>query len=153
VIEDLDGTTVEPARRGHVLALSAATAAIAIVLLIALVLPPAPVSITPQGASPSPSARADSVMPNVWGPTTFSFGSGTTSHLDVNVKLVIECADGRRIDAPYYLVFEGNGQVMAVPLGASTARPVPVVVDRGSGRLTASCATSNVRVPSTNRRR
>lgn len=152
MIEDLDGTTVEPARRAHVTALSAATAAVAVVLLVALVVPPTPVSVMPEGAPlPSPSASAGPGRTIVSGPTMFlrssppSFQSGATSPLGVNVKLVSECTDGSRIDAPYYLVFEGDGQVMAVPLEAGTTRSVPV--DGGTGRLTVSCAASRDRVP------
>jgi hypothetical protein len=70
-------------------------------------------------------------MTIVTGPTMF-FRSGTNLPTDVNVKLVSECADEAQISWRY-LVFEGNGQVMTV--------------DRGSGWLTVSCATSTIRVP------
>lgn len=160
MIEDLEGATVEPARRGHVLALSAATAAISLVLLVALVVPPASVSVTPQLASPYPGASTNLVVPHIWGPTIFlgsnpPFTQSRTSPLDVNVRMVVECADGTRIDRPYYLVFEGNGQVMAVPLDARTERSVPIAasVERAPSPLIVSCATSGDRVPQTNRRR
>jgi hypothetical protein len=140
VIEDLEGATSEPTRRPHVVVLSGGVAIASLVLLLALVVP----------------APAD---PIVTGPTMFFqagppyFRSGTTSPSDVNVKLVSECADGTQIN-PRYLVFEGNGQVMAVPLDASTARsPQFTPVDRGSGWLTVPCATSTIRVPRIDRRR
>ena len=72
----------------------------------------------------------------------------------MNVKLVSECADGTKINPPYYLVFEGNGQVMAVPLDPRTAAsPQFTSVDRGSDWLIVSCATSTYRVPRIDRRR
>jgi hypothetical protein len=144
VIEDLDGATVEPTRRGHMLVLSAATAAISLILLVAIVAPPATVSVVPQRASLSASPGPGPAMPIVWG----------NPPLGVNVKVVSECADGRPIDRPYYLVFEGNGQVMAVPLDTRTTQVVPFTpLDRGASRLTASCATSRDRVPRIDRGR
>jgi hypothetical protein len=113
--------------------LSAAVAAVSLVLLLALLVP-AQRGLAPQAASPLPSARI--------GPLTILSGP-TAAELGVNVKLVSGCADGIRIVPPYYLVFEGNGRVMAVPLdgGASgetnfVARAPDVYI--GSG-LTVSC--------------
>lgn len=160
MIQDIEGATSEPARRGHVIALSAATAAISLVLLVALVVPLERVSVSPQATSLAPSASAGPMMTIVSGSTIPSgsalppFRSGTISPLGVNTKVVMYCADGSRMDPPYYLVFEGNGNVMTVPLEASTTRSVPVAsVDRGSGWLTVSCATSDARVPRIDRRR
>jgi hypothetical protein len=158
VIEDLDGGAPEPSRRGHVALLSAAVAAVSLVMLFALIVPPE-LGVAPQAASPLPIDSAAPVMTIVSGPSLVLpwerySQSGTTAPSGVNVKVVSECADGSRIDAPYYLVFEGNGQVIAVPLDASTARsPQFTPVDRGSGWLTVSCATSTIRVPRIDRRR
>jgi hypothetical protein len=143
VIEDIEGATSEPTRRRHVVVLSGAVAIASLVLLFSWVAPPE-FGSDRQAASPAPSASAGPAMTIVTGPTIFfpagppSFQSGTTSPSGVNVKLVSECADGTQISPPYYLVFEGNGQVM---------------VYRGSGWLTVSCATSTIRVPRMDRRR
>jgi hypothetical protein len=133
----------EPSRRWHVAALSAGVAAVSLVLLLVLIAP-TELGVPPQAVSPLPSVSA--------GPPYFQ--SGTTSPLGVNVKLVSECVNGSRIDPPYYLVFEGNGQVMAVPFDASTARSVQFRADdEASGAFTVSCATSSIRVPRVNRAR
>jgi hypothetical protein len=146
VIEDIEGAMPEPTRRRHVVVLSGAVAIASLVLLFSWVAPPELV-LTRQAVSPAPSATGGSAMWIVAGPTMF-FRSDTNSPSDVNVKLVSECADGTQIN-PRYLVFEGNGQVMTVPLDASKApSPQFVSVDRGWGWLTVSCATPTmIRVP------
>lgn len=142
MIEDLDGVTTEPARRLHVVALSGALAIASLVLLF-LWVAAQDLGMTRQAASTAPSASAGPAMTIVTGPTMFFqagppyFRSGTTLPSDVNVKLVSECADGTQTSSRY-LVFEGNGEVMTVPFTS---------VDRGSGWLTVSCATSTIRVP------
>ena len=160
MIEDIEGAATEPARRWHVVALSGAGAIVSLVLLLSLITPAAPGTL-PQAASPAPSADASPAATTiVTGPTMFIstgppyFVSRTILPPGVNVKLVSECADGTKINPPYYLVFEGNGQVIAVPLDARTAAsPQIASVDRGSGWLTVSCATSTFRVPRSDRRR
>jgi hypothetical protein len=158
VIEDLEGATPEPTRRRHVVVLSGAVAIASLVLLFSWIAPP-DLGMTRQAALPGPSASAGPAMTIVTRPPMIlqsgpvDFRSGTTSPSGVNVKLVSGC-DGTEISRPYYLVFEGNGQVMTVPLDAS---PLPspqfISVDRGSGWLTVSCATSTTRVPRMDRRR
>ena len=159
MIEDIEGATSEPPRRRHVVVLSGAVAIASLVLLFSWIAPP-DVGLTRQAASPAPSANAGPAMTIVTGPTMIlqsgplDFRSGTTSPAGVNVKLVSGCADGAQINRPYYLVFEGNGQVMTVPLDASPPpSPQFISVDRGSGWLTVSCATSRILVPRIDRRR
>ena len=142
MIEDIEGATSEPPRRWYVVVLSGAVAIASLVLLFSWVAPPE-LGMTGPAASPAPSVSGGQAMRIVTGPTIFfpaapNFRSGTTSPSDVNVKIVSECADGTQTNPPYYLVFEGNGQV---------------VVDRGSGWLTVLCATSTLRVPRMDRRR
>jgi hypothetical protein len=159
VIEDIEGATSEPSRRRHVVVLSGCVAITSLVLLFSWVAPPE-LGMDRQAPSPDPSASAGPAMTIVTGPTMFFpagpsyFQSGTTSPSSVNVKLVSECADGTQINPPYYLVFEGNGQVMTVPVDVSKPpSPQFISVDRGSGWLTVSCATSTIRVPRMDRRR
>lgn len=158
MIEDIEGATSEPARRRHVLVLSGAVAIASLVLLFSW-LTPSELVMTRQADSPAPSATAGSVTWIVTGPTLFvaappQFQSGTSSPSGVNVKVVSECADGTKINQPYYLVFEGNGQVMTVPLDVSKATsPRFISVERTSGWLTVSCATSTTRIPRMDRRR
>jgi len=149
VIEDIEGATSEPTRRRHVVVLSGAAAIASLVLLFSWVAPPE-LLMTRQAASPASSAGP--AMMIVTGSTMF-FRSGTYSPSDVNVKLMSECADGTQTNLRY-LVFEGNGHVMSVPLDASKApSPQFISVDRGSGWLTVSCATPTTRVPRMDRRR
>jgi hypothetical protein len=61
VIQDLEGATSEPSRRGQVLALSAAVATASLVLLFALVAPHH-VDTGPLAAAPAPSATAGSMV-------------------------------------------------------------------------------------------
>jgi hypothetical protein len=151
VIEDIEGATSEPPRRRQVVVLSGVVAIASLVLLFSLVAP-RDLGMTRQAASPAASANPGPAMTIVTGSTMF-FRSGTYSPSDVNVKLVSECADGTQTN-PRYLVFEGNGQVMSVPLDASKApSPQFISVDRGSGWLTVSCATSTTRVPRMDRAR
>ena len=142
MIEDIEGATSEPPRRRHVVVLSGAAAIASLVLLFSWVAPPE-LGMTGPAASPAPSVSGGPAMRIVTGPTIFfpaapNFRSGTTSPSDVNVKIVSECADGTHINPPYSVVFEGNGEVM---------------VYRGSGRLTVSCATSTIGVPRIDRGR
>ena len=159
MIEDLEGAAPEPTRHWHVVVLSGAVAVASLVLLFSWVAPPE-FGMNRQAASPAPSASAGPAMtivtrqPMILQSGPLDFRSGTTSPSGVNVKLVSGCADGTQINRPYYLVFEGNGQVMTVPLDASPApSPQFISVDRGSGWLTVSCATSTTRVPRMDRRR
>ena len=166
MIEDIEGATSEPTRRRHVVVLSGAVATASLVLLFSLVAP-SEFPVTRLAASPATSATAGSAMWTVTGPTMFlQTGPSVWAPPGVNVKLVSECADGAQINSPYYLVFEGNGQVMTVPLDARTASspllapsPLVISVDRASRTwaelvpLTVSCATSTTRVPRMDRRR
>jgi hypothetical protein len=153
VIEDIEGATSEPTRRRHVVVLSGAVAIASLVLLFSWIAPP-DLGMTRQAALPGPSASAGPVMtivtrqPMILQSGPLDFRSGTTSPSGENVRIVTGCADGTQISRPYYLVFEGNGQVMTVPLDASPP-PLPqfISVDRVSGWLTVSCATSTIRVP------
>jgi hypothetical protein len=159
VIEDIEGATSEPTRRRHVVVLSGAVAIASLALLFSWVAPPELV-MTRQAASPAPIASAGPVMtivtrqPMILQSAPLDFRSSTTLPTGVNVKLVSGCADGAQINRPYYLVFEGNGQVMTVPLDASPPpSPQFISVDRGSGWLTVSCTTPTARLPRIDRRR
>jgi hypothetical protein len=157
VIEDIEGAASEPTRRRHVVVLSGAVAIASLVLLFSWVAPPGLV-MTRQAAVPSASAGPRMTIvtrqPMILQSGPLDFRSGTTSPSGVNVKLVSECADGTQLNRPYYLVFEGNGQVMTVPLDASPPpSPQFISVDRVSGWLTVSCATSTIRVPRMDRGR
>jgi len=83
--------------------------------------------MTREAASPAPSATAGSSMWTVTGPRMFlQTGPSVWAPPGVNVRLVVSvCAEGAQINPPYYLVFEGDGQVMTVPLEARTA-PSPL---------------------------
>jgi hypothetical protein len=159
VIEDIEGATAEPTRRRHVVVLSGAVAIASLALLFTWITP-LDLGMTRQAASPAPNANAGPAMtivtrqPMILQPGALDFRFGTTSPTGVNVKLVSGCADGTQINRPYYLVFEGNGQVMTVPLDASPPpSPQFISVERGSGWLTVSCVTSSTRVPRMDRRR
>ena len=159
MIEDIEGATSEPPRRRHVVVLSGAAAIASLVLLFSWIAP-TDLGMTRHAALPAPGASAGPAMtivtrqPMILQSGPLEFRSGTTSPSGVNVKLVSGCADGAQISRPYYLVFEGNGQVMTVPLDASPPpSPQFISVDRGSGWLTVSCATSTIRVPRLDRRR
>jgi hypothetical protein len=159
VIEDIEGAAPEPTRHWHVVVLSGAVAIASLVLLFSWIAPP-DLGMTRQAALPGPSASAGPAMtivtrqPMILQSGPLDFRSGTTSPSGVNVKLVSECVDGTQINPPYYLVFEGNGQVMTVPVDVSKPpSPQFISVDRGSGWLTVSCATSTTRVPRMDRRR
>jgi len=154
VIQDLDGATPEPTRRGHVVALSAAIAAVSLVLLVALVVPPSIPSTSPQ--APAPSASGGPVMTIASGPTMFLL-SNTPSQLRVDLTREILCADRARLNPPYHLAFDlRTGAIVAGRFDDDeTRRPVSVtlVFDGGSGWLTVSCATSNVFAPRIDRAR
>ena len=165
MIEEIEGATSEPTRRRHVVVLSGAVAVASLLLLFSWVAPTALV-MNRQATSPAPSATAGSAMWIVTGPTMFlQTGPSVWAPPAVNVKLMSECSDGAQIN-PYYLVFEGNGQVMTVPLDARTApsplltpSPLLISVDRASRTwaelvsLSVSCATSTTRVPRIDRGR
>jgi len=166
VIEDIEGAASEPMRHRHVVVLSGAVATASLVLLFSMVAPPEFV-MTREAASPAPSATAGSSMWTVTGPRMFlQTGPSVWAPPGVNVRSVVSvCAEGAQINPPYYLVFEGDGQVMTVPLEARTApspltpSPLLISVDQASRTwadlvsVTASCATPTTRVPRMDRRR
>ena len=158
MIEDIEGGTSEPTRHRHVVVLSGAVAIASLVLLFTWIAPD--LGTTRQVASPASSAGPGPVMtivtrqPMIVQSGPLDFRSSVTSPTGVNVKVVSGCADGTQIDRPYYLVFEGNGQVMTVALDASPAPARQFIsVDRAAGWLTVSCATSTTQVPRLDRRR
>ena len=138
MIQDIEGATSEPTRRWHVVVLSGAVAALSLVLLAALLVP-APM---PSNALKArvPSATAASLLTIVSGATT-SFQPNPPSQLRVDAGRLIVCVDDSRPGSPYYVVFEGNRQVISVPF------------EGRNGSLSMPCATSTTSVPRINRAR
>jgi hypothetical protein len=134
MIEDIEGATSEPTRRGHVVVLSAATAAAALVLLVALVLP---ASITNTSLrAPAPSARAS---------LSVSFVSNPMAELPIDLSSAILCADGTRLNPPFRLVFSATtGRIYVGPSdrGAALLVPATLAPDARTGRVIVRCATS-----------
>ena len=73
----------------------------------------------------------------------------------MNVNVVSECVDGKRIDPPYYLAFDANGQVLAAYSSGRNERSVSIAPDVyvGTGWLSFPCVRSNVPVPRIDRPR
>jgi hypothetical protein len=135
MIEDIEGATSEPTRRGHVVVLSAAVAAAALVLLVALVVPSR--DAPPQATSPSPSAGPSLLV--------ISVASNPLSRLPVDLSRTTVCRDGTWLTPPYFLAFDGrSGQLFAAPFDNGPRRPVPVTFDlnAATGKVTVRCATS-----------
>jgi hypothetical protein len=145
VIEDVEGATLEPTRRGHVVVLSGAVAIASLVLLLALVVP-APVVPTPQAASPAPSPSAGTVM---------MFAPNPISRMRVDLSRTTVCSDGTRLQPPYFLSIDGSspGRVFVTSFDERTgeqirtAIPVAFRFDARTGWMTITCATDDLAVP------
>jgi hypothetical protein len=133
MIEDIEGATTEPTRRGHVVVLSGAVAVVSLVLLLALVVP-APVSTSVQ--APAPSARAS---------LSVTFVSNPMAELPIDLSSAILCADGTRLNPPFRLVFSATtGQIYVGPSdrGAALLVPATLAPDARTGKVIVRCATS-----------
>jgi hypothetical protein len=151
VIQDLEGATSEPTRRGHVFALSAAAAATSLVLLLALVAAPQ-VDTGPLAATPAPSPTAGSMVVTI--------ASGTWVTLDQVAQLaddmiLMRCAPGIGSSPPIHVVYDRTGQaVIAAYTSGKTGRYIPLPVGYAiSGSLTVPCDTPDVFAPRINRAR
>lgn len=137
MIEDLDGATVEPTRRGHVVVLSAATAALALALLVALVVPPSGASVVEApSAAPRPSDAPTMVV--LWADMSFAPGSGrvTLDQLRSQQESPLVCAvPGPNLWVP---AFVSNGVSYAVGerTGPAVVPPPAYVATSRSGWLT-----------------
>ena len=165
MIQDLEGATPEPARRRHVAALSAVTAAAAIVLFYALVAPAPRTDTSPLAASPAPTSVSRAVVtfasdsttwaeliepmsirPDLWGPFIVRRPADETW---------TECAAGIGSSPPVTLVFDRDGRrLVAAYTSGQTGRFIPLpkaYVD--SGWVSVPCDTSDVFAPRINRAR
>jgi len=146
VIEDLEGATAEPSRRGHRVALSVASAAISLGLLAALVVPPPDVG-TSESASPSasPSASAEIVMfarSDTRVTMTQVFSRDGTALLQCFVS-----SDGSASPLVLARPDVWGPSVVYVGPDRRTAHSVPVPVAAPRGWLSVNCATSNAFAP------
>jgi hypothetical protein len=156
VIEDLDGMAVEPARRGHVIVLSAATAAVAIAPLVALVVPPLGGSVA-EAPSAAPSASNAPTMTIVSGGTAgIIAGSGrvTLDQLPARPGSPLMCAAPRPdgwgpifvLGGVSYAVSDSAGR--ALPPPASVPLPLSMsIYDRSGGLLLYRCAEPDAFTP------
>ena len=136
MIEDIEGATSEPVRRGHVLALSSAIAAISFVLLLAIVVVPSRVGTPAQPVAPAAASAAPA--------TTVTFGSSPISQLRLDLTRDSVCSDGTRLIPPYYIAVNAStGDMSAVRSIGGTTRSVPVRVlaDPRTPWLRVTCAT------------
>ena len=149
MIEDIEGATLEPTRRWHVVVLSGAVAVASIVLLLTLVVPapvvPTRVDTGLYAALPAPSPSLGPVI------TTLSF---PLSQLRVDLTRTSACTDGTRLVPPYHLAVDAtSGRIMAVVSDPRTDRsagpsvPVALAFDGRAGYLTVTCATNEDSVP------
>ncbi|HUG05112.1 MAG TPA: hypothetical protein VMQ78_01060 [Candidatus Limnocylindria bacterium] len=163
MIEDLEGATIEPSRRRHVAALSAATAAVALVLFLALVTPRTPVDAPMLAATPASSPTDGTVVTVTFAATDAQWIRGPDpwiSEVRVNVGLPDDvtstvCATGVGSSPPVHLmVFDRTGQPMAAYASGTTGRSVPLPrAYVGSGWLAVPCDTFDVFAPRINRAR
>jgi hypothetical protein len=114
MIEDLEGAASEPTRRGHVVALSLATACGAVMLFAALVLAPLEIDPLPRASLPLPGA---------------SIGPATRAVTTSTILSTIEQARGRACSY-------GSGTQWVVVSGAPM--PAPTVW------MTLTCSPSDV---------
>lgn len=126
MIEDLEGATVEPMRRRHVVALSGAVAAVSLALLFVLV---APREVAmPQASSPAPSPVASFTL-------TIATNPMNTVYVDpANTSL---CPDWTSFVLSYVVSFDpATGRAYAVQPVPSMSRsaPAPMVADPRTGR-------------------
>ena len=146
VIKDLDGAVSEPPRRGHVVVLSAATAAVSLFLLFALIAPTTRFGETPQAASPAPTPRGYEMM---------VVGGPPLHHLRLDLTRDSVCPDGTRLIPPYDLTRSADaGEIFAVRYvvgGASRAVPVQLVLDKQTSYWIVACGTVETRAPWTDR--
>lgn len=141
MIEDLDGATVEPTRRGHVIVLSVATAALALAVLVALVVPPSAGSVA-EAPSAAPSVSDAPKMTLVSGGAGFRPGSVrvTFDQLRPPAGGLLVCAAPRpdlwgptfMLGGVSYAVGDGTGR--ALPPPAAVVIPLTVQVYDGSGQ-------------------
>jgi hypothetical protein len=147
VIEDIEGATSEPTRRGHVVVLSGAVAIASLALLLTLVAPaphaPAPVDTARYAASPAPSPGGAAVM---------MLAPNPVSRMRVDLSRTTTCSDGTPIGPPYVLSIDGAspGRVFIVffdeGTGAQTRSPIPAAFrfDARTGWMTVTCATDDL---------
>lgn len=152
MIQDLEGATSEPARRGHVAALSAAAATASLVLLVALLIRAPHVDTGPLAAAPAPSPTAGSMV--------ITIVSGSRATLDQVTQLPdgmtsTRCAPGIGSSPPIHLVYDRTGQVViAAYTSGKTGRFIPLPQGyASSGWLTVPCDTPDVFAPRINRAR
>jgi hypothetical protein len=129
VIQDIEGDTVEPTRRRHVVVLSGAVAALSFALLLVLVAPPSREAAVQHAPSPVASPGASSTL-------TIASNPMNTVYVDLaNTSL---CPNGSSSSTPSYVVsFDArSGLAYAVQPVPSTSRsaPVPIVADAKTGR-------------------
>jgi hypothetical protein len=161
VIEDLDGTTVEPARRARVAVLSGAVAAVALALLVALANPPS-VGRVAEAPSAAPSASDAPTMTLASADADFRRGSGRVmlDQLLAQPASPLVCALSRPdIWGPALVV---NGVSYAVGERTERALPPPAdlapspsswlrlsVYDRSGLQLLYTCGQSETLMPRT----
>lgn len=155
MIQDLDGVTTEPTRRGHVVALSAAVAAVSLGLLMALVVPRMD---TPPFAASSAAGPTDGrlVIFGSDSPYVPSDRSGAMVYAAPlrDGETSTECAAGIGSNPPIHLLFDHSGQLIAAYTGGKTGRFIPLPQAYvGSGWFTVPCDTSDVFAPRLNRAR
>ena len=140
MIEDLEGSTSEPSRRFHLVALSAATAAISLAVLVALVVPMSDVA-APETATPGASPGAFSLT--YVSPVTASF------ILAPNRIDLAQLSSPRDLWMPCSVRVEpSTGRDHLVTPDARTSRLSPLVAfGPRTTWLTVSCVTSDSLVP------
>jgi hypothetical protein len=151
VILDLDGATIEPSRRRHVVTVSASVAAAALLLLYALLMPASRPGAPPLLAAPAPSPARMTVL-SASDPTLIRGGPFEESLRDAAMSTM--CAAGIGSSAPVHLVIDASGGVVAAYTSGTTGRFIPLPrLYVGSGWLTVPCDTSEVFAPRINRAR
>jgi hypothetical protein len=143
VIEDLDGATVEPARRGHVVVLSTATAALALALLVALVVPPLGDSVAQAPSTGLSASNAPTLTVVSGGTAGFIAGSGrvTLDQLSAEPESPLVCAAPRPDSWGPIFVLGGSSHAVAdgtrraLPPPGSVAIPLTTAIYDRSGQL------------------
>ena len=159
MIEDLDGATVEPTRRGHLLVLSAAMAALALALLVALVVPPS-VGTVALAPSEAPSVSGAPTMTVVSGGASLPPGNGrvTLEQLRLEQGSPVLCVAPRPdvwgpfvLDGVSYVVGERTGPAVLLPPSyAATSWSGWLtlnIYDRTGQRLLYTCGESEALPP------
>jgi hypothetical protein len=151
VILDLDGATIEPSRRRHVVTVSASVAAAALLLLYALLVPAPRTGIPSAAVPPAPSPARMTVL-SASDATSIRGGPFEESLRDAGMSTM--CAAGTGSSAPVHLVIDAGGRVVAAYTSGTTGRFIPLPrVYAGSGWLSVPCDTSDVFAPRINRAR